>query len=45
MVIKAVQNEPIRDIAHLGRVELLTPKADKSLWYFRDVLGMEIAHV
>lgn len=36
---------PFRDIAHLGRVELLTPKADKSLWYFRDVLGMEIADV
>ncbi len=36
--------EPIRDIAHLGHVELLTPKPDESLWYFRDLLGMEIAH-
>lgn len=35
----------VRDIAHLGRVELLTPKAEKSLWYFRDILGMEIADV
>jgi len=32
--------EPIRDIAHLGHVELLTPKPDESLWYFTDVLGM-----
>ena len=36
--------EPIRDIAHLGTVELFSPKIDRSLWYFRDVLGMEIAH-
>ncbi|MFT5440141.1 MAG: catechol 2,3-dioxygenase [Alphaproteobacteria bacterium] len=36
--------EPIRDIAHLGHVELLTPKPEESLWYFRDLLGMEIAH-
>ncbi|MBM3569333.1 MAG: catechol 2,3-dioxygenase [Alphaproteobacteria bacterium] len=34
-------HEPIQDIAHLGHVELLTPVPDKSLWYFRDVLGME----
>ena len=37
-------NAPIHDIIHLGAVELLTPKPDKSLWYFRDVLGMELAH-
>jgi len=36
--------EPILDIAHLGAVELYTPKFDKSLWYFRDVLGMEVVH-
>jgi catechol 2,3-dioxygenase len=36
--------EPIHDIAHLGSVELFTPKAEKSLWYFRDVLGMEVVH-
>ena len=35
-------HEPIHDIAHLGSVELLTPKFDRSLWYFRDVLGMEV---
>lgn len=32
------------DIAHLGAVELLTPKLEKSTWYFRDVLGMELVH-
>ncbi|MEQ8697278.1 MAG: VOC family protein [Bauldia litoralis] len=36
--------EPIRDIAHLGHVELFTPKPDESLWYFRDLLGMEAVH-
>ena len=36
--------EPIRDIAHLGHVELLTPKPNESLWYFHDILGMEQVH-
>ena len=36
--------EPIHDIAHLGSVELFTPKPEKSLWYFRDLLGMEPVH-
>ena len=30
------------DIAHLGPVELLTPDAERSLFFFTDVLGMEI---
>lgn len=34
--------EPMHDIAHLGSVELLTPKPDRTLWYFRDVLGMDV---
>jgi len=38
------QQDSVHDVAHLGRVELLTPKADRSLWYFRDVLGMEVVH-
>jgi catechol 2,3-dioxygenase len=38
------ENEPINDIAHLGHVELLTPKPDESLWYFSDILGMENVH-
>ena len=37
-------DEPLRDIAHLGHVELLTPKPDESLWYFTDILGMETVH-
>lgn len=37
--------EPIQDIAHLARVEILTPKPDRTLWYFRDILGMEVVHL
>ncbi|MGO9007421.1 MAG: VOC family protein [Beijerinckiaceae bacterium] len=33
-------SELIQDIAHLGNLELLTPKLEQSLGYFRDVLGM-----
>jgi catechol 2,3 dioxygenase len=36
-------SEPIRDLAHLSHVELLTPKPDESLHYFREILGMEVA--
>ncbi len=36
--------EPLHDIAHLGHVELLTPRLEQSLWYFRDVLGMTAVH-
>lgn len=36
--------EPLHDIAHLGSLELLTPKPNRSLWYFRDVLGMTVVH-
>jgi len=35
-------SEPIRDIAHLGRVELFTPQLERSVWYFAEVLGMEV---
>ena len=35
--------EPIRDLAHLSHVELLTPKPNESLAYFRELLGMEVA--
>ncbi len=34
--------EPIWDIAHLGHVELLTPKFDASLRFFVDVMGMSV---
>ena len=40
----AAQAEPLHDIAHLGSVELFTPEPEKSLWYFRDLLGMEPVH-
>lgn len=39
-----MNNPQGNDIAHLGAVELLTPKLEKSTWYFRDVLGMELVH-
>jgi catechol 2,3-dioxygenase len=32
----------VSEIAHLGPVELLTPKADASLHFFTEVMGMEI---
>jgi catechol 2,3-dioxygenase len=35
--------EPVRDLAHLPHVELLTPKPDASLFYFTEILGMEVA--
>jgi catechol 2,3-dioxygenase len=34
--------EPVRDLAHLGPVELLTPEPEASLRFFVDVLGMEV---
>lgn len=33
--------EPIHDVAHLGHIELLTPKPTESFWLFHDVLGMQ----
>jgi catechol 2,3-dioxygenase-like lactoylglutathione lyase family enzyme len=42
--LSMVPAEPLHDIAHLGSVELLTPEPEKSLWYFRDLLGMEMVH-
>ena len=35
--------EQVRDLAHLSHVELFTPKPDESLWYFKELLGMEVA--
>lgn len=34
--------EPIHDVAHLGHVELLTPKPAESLHFFRELLGLEV---
>ena len=39
-----MQEEPIRDIAHLGHVELFTPKPDESVHYFTALLGMAVEH-
>ncbi|EJY55087.1 catechol 2,3-dioxygenase [Alicyclobacillus hesperidum URH17-3-68] len=36
-----MSNDLCFDIAHVGHVELLTPKPDESLWFFRELLGME----
>ena len=36
--------EPMRDIAHLGHIELLSPKPDESFRYFTELLGMECVH-
>ena len=35
-----MQEEPIMDVAHLGHLELLTPKPEESLRFFVDVMGM-----
>jgi catechol 2,3-dioxygenase-like lactoylglutathione lyase family enzyme len=35
-----MSDEPIMDVAHLGHLELLTPKPDESLRFFVDVMGM-----
>ena len=32
--------EPVMDVAHLGHIELLTPKPEESLRFFVDVMGM-----
>jgi len=36
----AVTRPPLHDVAHLGHIELLTPKLCESLWFFVDVLGL-----
>ena len=35
--------EPIFDLAHLGHMELLTPKPDESLKFFVDIMGMTVS--
>jgi catechol 2,3-dioxygenase len=36
----AATRPPLHEIAHLGHVELLTPRLQESLWFFTDVLGL-----
>src|SRR6266852_1768790 len=38
-----MQPEPIFDLAHLGHMELLTPKPEESEKFFVDVMGMTIS--
>jgi catechol 2,3-dioxygenase len=38
-----MQPEPIYDLAHLGHMELLTPKPDESQKFFVDIMGMTIS--
>ena len=33
--------EPIFDVAQLAHVELLTPDPERTLWFFKDLLGMQ----
>lgn len=33
--------EQIFDLAHLGHVELLTPKPEETLWFFKDLLALQ----
>jgi catechol 2,3-dioxygenase len=40
---ETMQPEPIFDLAHLGHMELLTPKPDESLKFFVDVMGMTVS--
>ena len=35
-------SQPLHEIAHISHAELLTPKAEESLRFFVDVLGMEV---
>jgi catechol 2,3-dioxygenase len=36
-------HEPVMEIAHLGHVELLTPKPEDRLRFFTDVMGMTVS--
>src|ERR1700755_592474 len=38
-----MQPEPILYLAHLGHMELLTPKPEASLKFFVDVMGMTVS--
>ena len=37
--------ERIQDIAHLGRIELLTPKIERTRWFFETLLGLSLIHI
>ena len=35
------QKEPMFEVAQLAHVEIFTPKPDETLWFFKDLLGMQ----
>ena len=37
----AEHREPIHDVAQLAHVEILTPKPEETLWFFKDLLALE----
>jgi catechol 2,3-dioxygenase len=36
-----LKREPIFDVAQLAHVEIYSPKPEETLWFFKDLLGME----
>jgi catechol 2,3-dioxygenase len=36
----AATRPPLHEVAHLGHIELLTPRLCESLWFFVEVLGL-----
>lgn len=40
--VPAVVSDPVRDLAHLGRHAIRTPDPDGTLYYFIDLLGMDV---
>ncbi|GGC75776.1 catechol 2,3-dioxygenase [Thalassobacillus devorans] len=36
--------EPILDVAHLAHVEIHSPKVEASVAFFKDIMGMSVAH-
>ncbi|KIL45123.1 catechol 2,3-dioxygenase [Jeotgalibacillus soli] len=39
-----MRKEPIFDVAQLAHVEMYSPKPDETLWFFKELLGMEESH-
>lgn len=37
-----MEDEPLMDVAHLGHLELITPKLDQSVAFFVNVMGMTV---
>lgn len=37
----ATEEEAIQDVAQLAHVEILTPKPEETLWFFKDLLALQ----